>query len=476
MIFKQYYLPSLSHASYLLGDAGSGTAIVVDPQRDTDHYLHDAECEHLTIRYVFLTHFHDDFVAGHLELHEQTGATICLGAAAQADYSFQTFANGDELTCGTLRVQVLETPGHTPESISLLVFDLARSSDRPYAIFTGDTLLNGDVGRPDLLPSHTMSSQALAATLYDSLHQKILLLPDETPVYPAHGQGAHCATFVHPELSSTVGTQKRTNLALQAPTQDAFIERITAHHPESLPYWSYDTGLNARYRSQLAEVFNHALKPLTLDQVLRWKTARAQMLDVRNPEDFAKGHLVDSLNIGLNGKFERWAGTMLHPDTPILLITAPGQAREAVLRLARIGLDHIVGYLKHGTLSLKGTPELIRTVNRITCEELEDHLLSASPPYIVDIRTREEWAERRIEHSVNIPLNHLLDRLQEIPTDREVVVYCSSGYRSSIATSLLRRHDFCQVKDLAGGFEAWEHRVMNPIGDAADISSQAGGR
>ena len=476
MIFKQYYLPSLSHASYLIGDRASRIALIVDPQRDCDCYLRDAEQKGLRIKYIFLTHFHADFVAGHLELQDQTGAKICLGAAARADYPFQAFANGDQITCGSLRVQVLETPGHTPESISLLLFDLKQSLDQPSAILTGDALLMGDVGRSDLFTKQALSPQDCAADLYDSLHQKILNLPDETMVYPAHGQGTHCATFVDPVLSSSLGTQKRSNRALQATTKRAFVEFLTAHQPEPLPYFLYDVSLNARNRSRLDGVYNQALQPLTLDQVLRWKTSRAQMLDVRDPADFSKGHLVGSLNIALSGKFERWAGTLLLPETPILLITAPGQAREAVLRLARIGLDHVVGYLKDGTLALKGTPELIRTVSRISCEELEEQLMSEAPPYIVDVRTSEEWTERRIGRSISIPLHHLETRLHEIPMDQDLVVLCSNGYRSSIAASLLRQHDFCRVKDLIGGFEDWEHRVMNPASYSADVTSQTGGR
>ncbi len=475
MIFKQYYLPTLSHASYFIGDEKSGFAVVVDPQRDIEQYLQEAEKHNLTIHYVFLTHFHADFVAGHLELRDQADAMICLGAQAQADYSFQPFANGDAIHTGALRVQVLETPGHTPESISLLVFDLDHSPDYPFAILTGDTLLIDDVGRPDLLKSQGISPQTLAANWYDSLHDQILPLPDNTLIYPAHGPGTFCAKMLHQDLVFTLGSQKHTNPALQAMTKEAFIDMLTTHQPEPPSYFQYDAALNRRNRSRLNDVFTNALNPLTLDQVLRWKTSSAQMIDVRDPMDFAKGHLVDCLNIGLNGKFETWTGTLLNPESPIVLIADPGQARQAVLRLARIGFDHVVGYLKNGTLALTATPELIHTVHQMTVENLDAHLLSRDPPYIVDVRNREEWRERRIDRSLNIPLNHLQERLQEIPTDRDIVVHCSNGYRSSIAVSLLHRHDFCHVKDLVGGFEAWEHMVMDPSRDSADVSSQAGG-
>ena len=476
MIFKQYYLPTLSHASYFIGDEESRIAMVVDPQRDIEQYVEEAKKHLMTIAYVFLTHFHADFVAGHLELQEQTDAKICLGVKARADYPFQAFADGESMTCGALRVQVLETPGHTPESISLLVFDLHHSSNRPYAILTGDALLIGDVGRPDLLESQGISPQTLAATLYDSLHEKILPLPDDTLIYPTHGPGTFCAKMLHPELFSTLGSQKHTNPALQPLKKEAFIERLTTQQPDPPPYFQYDATLNTRNRSRFDQVLNNALNPLPLDQVLRWKTSRAQLLDVRDPEEFAEKHMVDCFNIGLNGKFEFWVGTLLHPELPIVLIADSEQARQAVLRLARIGFDHVVGYLKNGTLALTATPELIHAVHQITVEDLDAHLLSGDPPYIVDVRSQEEWGERRIDRSHNIPLNRLQDRLQEIPTNREIVVHCSDGYRSSIAVSLLHRHDVCHVKELIGGFEAWERMIMNPLGDAADVSNQIGGR
>lgn len=451
-------------------------ALVVDPQRDITQYVEEAKKYKLRIVNVFLTHFHADFVAGHLELHQQTEAQICLGAQAQAGYPFQAFPDGKSLTYGDLRVQVLETPGHTPESISLLVFDLHQSSDRPYAILTGDALLNGDVGRPDLLEFQGYNSRTLAENLYDSLHEKILPLPDDTLVYPTHGPGTFCAKIRHHELFSTLGVQKHTNPALQPMEKESFCDRLTTNQPDPPSYFRYDAAVNARNRSCLDKVINNALNPLPLDQVLRWKTSRANLLDIRDAEEFAKEHMLDCLNIGLNGKFEFWVGTLLHPESPIVLIAEPGQARQAVLRLARIGFDHVVGYLKGGALALAATPELIHSVQHMTVEDLDAHLLSENPPYIVDVRSKEEWEERRIDHSHNIPLNHLQDRLQEIPTDREVVVHCSDGYRSSIAVSLLHRHDVCHVRHVLGGFEAWEHMVMNSSGTLADVSRQIGGR
>lgn len=468
MIFKQYYLSCLSHASYLIGDEEQGVAIVVDPQRDVDEYLRDAESFSLKIQYVFLTHIHADFVSGHLELQDRTDATICMGAKTHADFPFQQVINGYEMGWGSVRLQVLETPGHTPESISLLVFDLHHSHEKPYAILTGDTLLIGDVGRPDLMASQGISAQSLAAHLYDSLHDTLLPLPDETLVYPAHGYGSLCGKQMSHDLFSTLGTQRKHNDALQPMTKEAFIELVASHQPEPPPYFQYAACLNRRKRSRMNEVLQQALQPLTLDQVLRWKTSSAHLVDVRDPSDFASGYLVDSVNIGLNGKFETWAGTLLHPEDSIVIIAEPGLEREAILRLSRIGLDHVEGYLKNGFEALHMTPELVRSVQRITVEHLNDQLMAADCPHILDVRTSEEWSQRRIDHSVNIPLNHLQERLQDVPRDRNLVVHCSSGYRSSIATSLLQRHGFSGIQDLVGGFDAWEEVVVNPSIQSAE--------
>ena len=476
MIFKQFYLPYLSHASYLIGDQESGLAMVVDPQRDVDQYLREAENEKLKIHYIVLTHFHADFVSGHLELQDQTDAKIFLGAKAQADYTFQPVITGDEIECGSVRFKILETPGHTPESISLLVFDLRKSQQKPYAILTGDTLLLGDIGHPNLMASAGISAQASAVNLYDSLHNRLLPLPNDTLVYPAHVQGSLCGKILSKENVSTLGIQKRHNYALQPMTKEAFIELVTTNQPEPPRYFSYDVCLNRRERSRLEYVLQKAMNPLTLDQVLRWKTSRAQMIDVRDPLDFANGHLVDSINIGLNGQFERWAGTLLHPEDPIVILATPGHEREAVLRLSRIGFDHVVGYLKNGVEALHATPELVRSVQRITVEDLNDQLMKTDWPYILDVRTYEEWSPHRIDHSSNIPLNHLTERLQDVPQDRDVVVHSSGGYRSSIAASLLHRHGFSRMKDLVGGFDAWEETMVNPLIQSAESLHQVGER
>jgi glyoxylase-like metal-dependent hydrolase (beta-lactamase superfamily II)/rhodanese-related sulfurtransferase len=463
MILKQYYLGCLAHASYLIGDEASHTAAVVDPQRDVHQYLEDAQQLGVQIRHVFLTHFHADFIAGHLELRHQTGAQIYLGARAQAEYAFMPLKDGDVLEFGTVRLTILETPGHTPEGISILVYDLAQDERHPQAVLTGDTLFIGDVGRPDLLASIGMSATELAGMLYDSLHRKLLALPDETLVYPAHGAGSMCGKYLSSETVSTIGVQRRYNYALQPMSQDAFIELVTADQPEAPAYFGYDAMLNRRERPTLEETLERGLQPLALDEVLRLQNAGAQVLDVRDPADFEGAHLVNSLNISLGGKFATWAGTLLDRDRPIVIIAEPGREQEAAMRLGRIGFDHVAGYLTGGMQALDSRPDLVHRTERMTAAMLAELLASAAPPYVLDVRTAREWQEKHIDGSLNIPLNRLAERLAEVPRGRPLVVHCQTGYRSSIAVSLLKQHGVQDVADLVGGIAAWEKTVTAPV-------------
>jgi glyoxylase-like metal-dependent hydrolase (beta-lactamase superfamily II) len=313
MILQQYYLGCLAHASYLLGDEASSTAIVVDPQRDIQQYLTDAERFGLGIKHVFLTHFHADFLAGHLELRDRCGATIHLGAQAKAEYAFVPMKDGDALSFPGLRLQVLETPGHTIESISILVFDLPKDSSKPYAVLTGDTLFIGDVGRPDLRASLGWTANDLAAGLYDSLREKLLPLPDETLVYPAHGAGSLCGKQLSSDTVSTLGDQRRLNYALQPMSQEEFIRLVTADQPDAPPYFTYDAILNTRERATLDKTLEQVLQPIDLAEVLRMGDAGAQLLDVRDPAEYAKGHLAGSTNIGLGGQYATWCGDGARP-------------------------------------------------------------------------------------------------------------------------------------------------------------------
>jgi rhodanese-related sulfurtransferase/glyoxylase-like metal-dependent hydrolase (beta-lactamase superfamily II) len=456
MILKQFYLNCLAHASYLIGDEHTRTAVVVDPRRDVDLYLEEAERHGLEIRHIFLTHFHADFIAGHLELRNRTGATIRLGARARAEYAFVPMANGDALDLGRVRLGVLETPGHTPESISILVYDLARDAAHPYAVLTGDTLFVGDVGRPDLRAALGWSASELGQLLFDSLQSKLLPLPDETLIYPAHGAGSLCGKSIGAETVSTIGEQRRSNYALQSMSPAAFLALVTADQPDAPPYFTYDAVLNSRERTTLEVILQRELQPLSIDRVLGLQTDGAQVLDVREPAEFAEGHMAGSINIGLSGQYATWAGTVLTTDRPVVIVAAPGREQEAAMRLGRIGFDNVAGYLEGGILALDGRPDLLRLTERTTAGVLADRVASAGRPLVLDVRTPSEWRAKHIEGSVNVPLNRLEARLPELPRQSRLWVCCAGGYRSSIAVSLLQRAGFDDLVELAGGLAAWE--------------------
>src|SRR5437762_2787930 len=366
MVLHQFYLNCLAHASYLVGDERTGVAAVIDPQRDVDQYLAFAEARGLRIAHVVLTHLHADFVAGHLELRDRAGATIYLGAAASAEYAFTPLADGDRIALGRVRLQAIETPGHTPESISIAVYDLDRSDTEPHAVLTGDTLFVGDVGRPDLRAALGWSAADLGARLYESLWTKLLALPDASLVYPAHGAGSLCGKAIGKETVSTIGNERRSNYALQPMTKSAFVDLVTADQPDAPPYFTYDAVLNAKERPTLDEALAREVNPLTLDQLLALRDVDAQILDTRDPGDFAAAHLAGSINVGLGGQYATWAGTVLSRDQPIVVIADPGCEQESAVRLGRIGFDHIVGYLKDGLRSLESRPDLTATTERVS--------------------------------------------------------------------------------------------------------------
>ena len=466
MILKQYYLGCLAHASYLLGDEASATAIIVDPQRDIQQYLADAAKFGLQIRHVFLTHFHADFVAGHLELRDRCGVTIHLGSRAQAEYAFVGMKDGDRLDFPGMRLEVLETPGHTIESISILVFDLQKDSAKPYAVLTGDTLFIGDVGRPDLRASLGWTAQDLGARLYDSLHNRLMPLPDETLVYPAHGAGSLCGKQLSSDTVSSLGDQRRLNYALQPMSKEQFISLVTADQPDAPAYFTYDAILNTRERATLDKNLEQVLHPIDLDEVLRMGDAGSQILDVRDAAEYAKGHLAGSINIGLGGQFATWAGTVLDRARPIVIIAEPGREEEAALRLGRIGFDHVKGYLQGGMESLAARPDLVWPTERVSALMVAEELAGGDPPLVLDIRNPREWAARHIDGSVNIPLNHLQERIGEIPRDRRIAVHCAGGYRSSIAASILHQYGLTHLIEMAGGLAAWEAAQLPVVSQA----------
>lgn len=456
MILNQYYLGCLAHASYFLGDESSGVAAVVDPQRDIGQYIEEAEARNMTIDHVFLTHFHADFAAGHLELRDRTGAMIHLGARAEADYAFEPMRDGGSMNLGKIRLDFLETPGHSPESVCILVFE-PEAAASPCAALTGDTLFIGDVGRPDLRAALGWKAEDLANLLYDSLHGKLIpATVDETLVYPAHGAGSLCGKNLSTDTVSTMGDQKKYNYALQPMDRETFTRLITTDQPEAPSYFTYDAAFNAQEHETLDHLLKRNLNPLSLEEVLRKAEEGAQLLDTRDAADYEGAHLNGSVNIGLGGQYASWAGTLLRRDRPIVLITESGAEEESALRLGRIGFDHIAGYLKDGMHALDERPDLLSRTDRITAAALRDRLDTESPPLVLDIRSGQERAVKSIRGSLHVPLNHLEERLGEIPTGTTVVVQCAGGYRSAMAASILKRNGIGDVMDLVGGLAAWE--------------------
>lgn len=469
MILQQFYLNCLAHASYLIGDEKSGVAAVVDPQRDVEQYIEFARKHHLKIQHVFLSHFHADFLAGHLELRDREHATIYLGAKAKAEYEFTPLGDGDAVTLSeregaAVRLQVMETPGHTPESICLLVFDrkadpsvasLPRDDSSPSAVLTGDTLFVGDVGRPDLRASLGWSADTLGRMLYHSV-QKLLALPDDTLVYPAHGAGSLCGKAISKETVSTIGAQRQFNYALQPMSEDDFLRIVTADQPDAPAYFTYDAVLNSKERPTLDAALKRQLTPITLDELLEARDRGVQILDTRDPDEFANAHFKGSLNIGLGGEYATWAGTVLDRDKPIVIIADPGRETEAALRLGRIGFDIVLGYLAGGINALERRLDLMEGTDRELPAQVHLALRSKTPPVLLDVRAPSEYQAKHIKGSINMPLNRLSAQFGDVPRDRTTVVYCAGGYRSSIAASILQQHGLRDLIELSGGIAAWE--------------------
>lgn len=449
MFVQRYYLECLSHASYMVASEETKEAAIIDPQRDIDLYVEDARRHGFEIKHVILTHFHADFVSGHIELRDRVGAKIYLGRRAEAEFAFEALADGDAIGMGDVRLVALETPGHTPEGITILAYDTDHD-ERPYAAFTGDTLFIGDVGRPDLLASIGVTADELAAMLYDSLHQKILGLPDETLVYPAHGAGSMCGKALSEEAVSTIGEQRQYNYALQPMSKADFMSLVEVDQPEAPGYFAHDAILNRKERISLDESMA-TLEGLSPAAIVRMQVDGAQVVDTRDPADFAGAHLRGAINVGVDGKYATWAGTVLDKEHPIIVIAEEDRVTESIMRLGRIGFDHVAGYLEGGMNSLFDRPDLIASTRRVTAIAL-----SASNEFLIlDVRAPQEWESGHIDGSINIPLGQLQARIDEVPTDVPVVVHCAGGYRSSIAASILQKSGRNRVWDLVGGFKAW---------------------
>jgi hydroxyacylglutathione hydrolase len=451
MYFEQFYLTCLAHASYMIGSEGE--AAVVDPQRDVDIYLKAAAERNLKIRHIFETHLHADFVSGHKELAARTAATIYIGAQAKAEFPHVPLTDGFEVRIGAVRIRALETPGHTPESVCLVVTDEAKSSE-PCAVLTGDTLFIGDVGRPDLSRTHT--PQQLAGLLYDSLHQKLLTLPDAVTVYPAHGAGSLCGRAMRAERSSTIGTERLTNYALRIATREEFIAQLTANLPARPEYFLEDAEINRSGAATLTDLPPlAALSPAEVQALLQHN---ASLLDVRSGDEFAAGHVPGSICIALSGQFASWAGGILGIRAkPVLIGATDPQIEEARLRLARVGIEDLRGYLAGGVASWQKAGLPLAKTAQISPQELSKKLRDGSWHAIdvLDVRREGEWQAGHIPQAQWRALDTFPQGLPAIDRERTVAVHCKSGYRSIIACSLLERAGYRNVINVAGGFDAW---------------------
>lgn len=449
MILEQFYLECLSHASYLVGDRKSGTAAVVDPRRDIQQYLDRAEQLGLTITHVLETHFHADFLSGHLELAEATGAVICYGSLAKPQFPARLLADGERLHFGEVVIEARHTPGHTPESTSYVVW--ANEGDlEPYGILTGDTLFIGDVGRPDLLVSVGKTANELGHLLFASIQNKILTLPDATRVFPAHGAGSSCGKNLSTETSSTLGEQRATNYALQFTNADAFVAAVTEGQPEAPGYFIYNAVLNQKDRETLDE--DAVPTKLTLTQLLDARDRGLQIVDTRDSQFFATGHLRGSVNVGLAGRYAEYVGSVIKPDEDIVLIVELGFEAEATIRLARIGYDRVIGWFP--VEDLVDVPSEVDRASRLTAAEFAGVRHNVENLQIVDVRADGEFKINHLDGARHIPVGQLRGRISELDSTKPTVVYCAGGYRSSIAASVLRANGFADVSDVLGGFEA----------------------
>jgi glyoxylase-like metal-dependent hydrolase (beta-lactamase superfamily II)/rhodanese-related sulfurtransferase len=461
VIFEQFYLECLSHASYLVGDEATGRAVVVDPQRDVGGYLRAAEEHGLHVERVVETHLHADFLSGHLELAAATGATISYGVGARVDYPVELLADHQRLSLGDVELEILATPGHTPESISVVVYEHAGDA-APYAVCTGDTLFIGDVGRPDLLAAAGtgLTAEVMARQLYHSLHEQLLTLPDATRVYPAHGAGSACGKQLSTETSSTIADQRRTNYACQPMAEDEFVRVVTEGQPVAPAYFAFDASRNREARPLLAE--DELPRDLSLDDVLAAQADGAALLDTREPMDFAAGHLRGAVNVGLQGRFAEYAGDVLDPERALVLVGEPGEALEAKVRLGRIGFDRVLGRLADPATAATEHPDRFERSSRLTAAQLRERLADTPALVVVDVRgLGEVESSGSIPGARLVPMPRLTATLDELDVAAPTVVYCASSYRSAVASSVLRAAGFTDVSDLLGGFEAWNN-TENP--------------
>lgn len=453
MYFKQFYLDCLAHASYLIGS--DGEAAVVDPQRDVEQYAAEAEAHGFKIKYVIETHLHADFVSGHRELAARTGAEIVFGEKAGAKFTHRAVGDGDELNVGRVRLRIIETPGHTPESICVLVID-PEVSEQPQKILTGDTLFIGDVGRPDLAGAKGYTSQMMAAMMYDTLHQKILQMDDAVEVYPAHGAGSMCGRNLSTETSSTIGQQRKFNYALQPMSKEEFVRIMTADLPEAPKYFSQDAEMNRAGAAHLTELPRPA--SLTAAAVRELPAQSYVLLDVRAAADFGAGHVPDAINIGLEGQFATWAGCLIPmPSSIVIIADDEAGVAEAQMRLARVGLENVKGYLAGGMDAWKEAGFEVVVVPQIDVAELKHLIETQRDLQLIDVRRSGEYDSGHAPHAVSAPLVKLRETLPrlDLVQAKQTAVICLGGYRSSAATSIMQQAGFSNLLNVTGGTRAW---------------------
>jgi hydroxyacylglutathione hydrolase len=467
MLLEQFYLGCLSQASYIVADESSRKAVVVDPRRDIDEYLAFAQAHQLNINLVVLTHVHADFVPGHVELAEATGARIAMGEAAPVDFPIQRLSDGERIMLGAddngVVIEVISTPGHTPESIVLAVYEHGTDSV-PHALLTGDTLFIGDVGRPDLLGAIGRSAQEMARELYHSLHEKILPLPDSVLIYPGHGAGSACGKALSPETVSTIGAQRVGNYALAPMSEEDFVATVTRGLSAPPAYFRDDVAINRSGHSPF-----HPERPLPeIDPTEAVRRAQDDyvIIDLRDDQAFARSHLRGAINVGLSGRFAEYAAAITLPEREVILFGSPEQVAEGRIRLARVGVDNVIGAVTE-VRSLGNYPDLVVSSSRLNAHHAR-RVISEIDVQIVDVRQAEELENGMISGAIHLPLVSLRDRLEHLDSTVPVLIYCASGYRSIAAASLLEAVGFEDVSDILGGFRAWERAH----GVARDVNSE----
>jgi hydroxyacylglutathione hydrolase len=448
MIVQQLYTNCLSEAAYFIVD--NGEAAVIDPLRDIDAYIKLAEEHQVEIKYIFETHFHADFISGHLELANKTGATIIYGPDTNASFSFYPAKDGEEFSIGKIKIKVLHTPGHTLESTCYLLLD---EQQKEYCIFTGDTLFVGDVGRPDLFSGH-LTKEELAGMMYDSLRHKIMPLPDHVIVYPAHGPGSACGKNLGKETFSTIGVQKISNYALKEQTKTEFIKAVTEGLSAPPAYFPLNAELNAKGYLGMDKVMGQSLVALSPDIFEQKVKEGAWILDTRPSALFTEGFIPGSISIGLDGRFAEWAGSLLPFDRPLVLITETGKEEETIVRLARVGLDKVSGYLKGGFELWKKEGKPIDMIIDVTPEELAMDIPFDNKLQVLDVRKPAEFEEGHVKGAENLPLNELSNplHLAQVDDQANLYIHCAGGYRSVIACSLMKREGFHNLRNVLGGY------------------------